>query len=276
MELVSIDSMQVYRGLDIGTAKATGGEQAEARHHLIDVAEPDEDWSVARFQRAFRTVLDDVEGRGRRALLVGGTGLYLRAAIDELTLPGDFPDVRAALESDPDTAGMHRRLTELDPTAAARIEVGNRRRVVRALEVTVGSGRAFSSFGPGLDEHPPSRFALAGVWLPREVVNERIAARVRAMVAGGLVEEVRSLCDRFRLSRTASQALGYKEMIRHLEGETSLDDTVEDVVRRTRSFARRQRMWFRRDPRIVWHAAAANPLALLPSLLGDWSRRCLR
>ena len=266
--------MQVYRGMDVGTAKPSIAEQSELRHHLIDVADPDEDWSVARFQAAFRSVLADVEARRRRALLVGGTGLYLRAAIDELTLPGEFPEVRAELETDPDTAALHRRLRALDPTAADRIEVGNRRRVVRALEVTLGSGRPFSSFGPGLEDHPPSRFALAGVWLPREVVNDRIASRVRAMVAKGLVDEVRSLRDRFTLSRTAAQALGYKEVLRYLDGEVGLDAAIDDVVRRTRAFARRQRMWFRRDPRIVWHATAANPLAVLPALLGDWSRRC--
>jgi tRNA dimethylallyltransferase len=276
VELVSIDSMQVYRGMDVGTAKPSTAEQSEVRHHLIDVADPDEDWSVARFQQAFRVVVDDIESRGGRALLVGGTGLYLRAAIDELTLPGEFPEVRADVEAESETSLLYRRLEELDPAAAVRIEPGNRRRVVRALEVTLGSGRPFSSFGPGLEEHPPSRFALAGVWLPREVVAQRIAERVGAMVSGGLVDEVRRLRDRFRLSRTARQALGYKEVLRHLDGELSVEDATDEVVRRTRAFARRQRMWFRRDPRITWHAASANPLAVLPSLLGDWSRRCRR
>src|SRR5688500_12652233 len=151
VELVSVDSMQVYRGMDVGTAKPTPAEQAEVRHHLVDVADPWEDWSVSRFQAAAREVLADVEARGRRALLVGGTGLYLRAVTDSLDVPGQWPDVRAELEAEPDTVALHGRLAELDPVAATRMEPTNRRRVVRALEVTLGSGRPFSSFGPGLE-----------------------------------------------------------------------------------------------------------------------------
>ncbi len=162
-ELVTIDSMQVYRGMDIGTAKPTAREQREVPYHLLDVADPWEDHDVARFQADARAAIADIESRGRRALLVGGTALYLRAVVDELTLPGQFPGVRAGLEAEPDTAALHARLAELDPTAAARMEPSNRRRIVRALEVTLGSGRPFSSFGPGLDEHPPTRFALVAV-----------------------------------------------------------------------------------------------------------------
>jgi tRNA dimethylallyltransferase len=274
VELVSVDSMQVYRGMDIGTAKPTAAEQAEVRHHLLDVAEPWEDWSVSRFQAVARDVLADIEARGCRALLVGGTGLYLRAVVDALDVPGQWPEVRSELDGEPDTAALHRRLAELDPVAAERMEPNNRRRVVRALEVTLGSGRPFSSFGPGLEAHPPSRFRLAGVWLPRPVVVDRIAARLAEMVDAGLVEEVRTLLALPQpLSRTARQALGYKEVLAHLEQGVPLDEAVDEAVRRTRAFARRQRMWFRRDPRITWFGTADNPGAVLPALLREW-REC--
>ena len=279
VEIVSVDSMQVYRGMDVGTAKPTRAEQAEVPHHLLDLADPTEDFSVAAFQRAFAGAVGDIERRGRRALLVGGTGLYLRAVVDGLTMPGRFPAVAAELEADPDTAALHRRLAALDPVAASRMEPANRRRVIRALEVCVGSGRPFSSFGAGLGAHPPTRFRMAGVWLPRDVVARRIEARVAQMLEAGLVEEVRGLLaaagldpdGRTRLSRTAVQALGYREILGHLTAGVPLATAVAETVRRTRAFSRRQRMWFRGDPRITWHGTDANPLSVLPALLGDWS-----
>jgi tRNA dimethylallyltransferase len=266
IELVSVDSMQVYRGMDVGTAKPTAKEQAEVPHHLLDLAEASEDFTVTRFQAAFREALAGIEGRGHRALLVGGTGLYVRAVVDELAPPGQWPDVRAELDNEPDTVALHRRLSELDPAAAARVAPANRRRVVRALEVTVGSGRPFSSFGPGLNAHPPTRFRQAGVWLPRPVLAARIEQRVQGMVADGLVDEIARLGP--TLSRTARQALGYKEFLDGLPPAEAMAETI----RRTRAFARRQRVWFRRDPRITWFGAAENPFAVLPALLGDWSR----
>ena len=272
VELVSVDSMQVYRGMDIGTAKPTRAEQAEVPHHLLDLADPSEAFTVTRFQAAFRQALAGIEGRGHRALLVGGTGLYLRAAVDELTVPPEYPEVREALEAEPDTAALHRRLAELDPLGAARMEPTNRRRVLRALEVTVGSGRPFSAHGPGLDAHAPTRFRMAGVWLPRPVVAERIAQRVDAMLAAGFLDEVRALAAAPRgLSPTARQALEYRELLAHLEEGLLLDEAVRGIVARTRAFSRRQRMWFRRDPRITWFGAAVNPVAVLPALLGDWT-----
>ena len=150
VEIVSVDSMQVYRGMDVGTAKPTVAERAEVPHHLLDVADPAEPFSVGAYQALAREALADIERRGRRALLVGGTGLYLTALVDDLTLPGRFPEVAADLETEPDTVALHERLTTLDPVAAARMQPSNRRRIVRALEVTIGSGRPFSSFGPGL------------------------------------------------------------------------------------------------------------------------------
>ena len=267
VEIVSVDSMQVYRGMDIGTAKPTAAERNEVPHHLLDVADPAEDYSVAQFQEAFKEALAGIEARGHRALLVGGTGLYVRTLVDELTPPGRWPAVRAELEAEPDTVALHARLASVDPVAAARMEPTNRRRIVRALEVSLGSGRPFSSFGPGLDAHPPTRFRMAGLWLPRPVLAQRIEKRVLGMVEAGLAAEIERLGP---LSRTARQALGYKEFLDGL----SVDDAVAETVRRTRTFARRQRMWFRRDRRITWFGARENPFVVLPALLGDWSR-CL-
>ena len=271
LEIVSVDSMQVYRGMDVGTAKPTAADQQRVRHHLIDIADPAEDFTVTRFQEACAAALADIEGRGGRALLVGGTGLYVRAVVDRLTPPGQYPEVRAELEQEPCTPRLHARLAVLDPAAAARMEPTTRRRVVRALEVTVGGGRPFSSYGPGLDVHPPTAFRMAGVWLPRPVLARRIEERVRHMVDSGLAEEAARLAERPEgLSRTARQALGYKEFLAGL----SPDDAADETVRRTRAFARRQRVWFRRDPRITWFGTSENPLEVLPALLGDWSR-CL-
>ena len=267
IELVSVDSMQVYRGMDVGTAKPSPAEQAEVPHHLIDVADPWDDYTVARFAAAARTAIAGIEARGHHPLLVGGTGLYLRAMVDELAVPGRFPEVRAELEDDPDTGALHRRLADLDPVAAGRMEPTNRRRVVRALEVTVGSGRPFSSFGPGLDAYPPTRFRIVGVALPHEVVARRIEDRYRAQMAAGFLDETRRLVgDPRGLSRTARQALGYAELIDHLGGGLPLDEAVELAVRRTRRFARRQASWFRRDPRVRWLEATDDPASLLPAL----------
>ncbi len=271
VEIVSVDAMQVYRGMDVGTDKPSPEARAQVPHHMIDVADPGEAYSVARYQEEAGRVIDVIERRGHRALLVGGTGLYLRAVVDGLRLPGQWPEVRAGLEDQADTEALHHRLRELDPVAAARTTPGNRRRVVRALEVTMGSGRPFSSFGAGLAVHPPTRFRLAGVWLPRAVVGRRIARRLESMAEAGLVEEVRALAARPEgLSRTARQALGYREVLAHLAGRCTLEEALEEAVRRTRAFSRRQRVWFRRDPRVTWYGAAEDPFAVLPALLGDW------
>jgi tRNA dimethylallyltransferase len=254
VELVSVDSMQVYRGMDIGTAKPMPEERAEVPHHLLDLVEPDEDFSVAEFQHHYREVLADLAARGRRAVLVGGTGLYHRAVIDELTLPGEWPEVRADLFAEAEahgTAVLHARLVDLDPAAAAKMEPTNTRRVVRALEVCLGSGRPFSSFGPGIDSHPPSPVVQIGLRWPREVLAHRIEQRVRAMVAAGLLDEVARL-HRRGLSRTAGQALGYKEVVEFLEGRCTEAEAVEATILRTRQFAVRQLRWFGRDPRVRW------------------------
>jgi tRNA dimethylallyltransferase len=258
-ELVSVDSMQVYRGMDIGTAKPTAAEQAEVPHHLLDLLDPWEEGAVAWFQAQAADVLADIEARGRRALLVGGTALYVQAIVDQLDIPGQYPAVRAGLEADPDTGALHARLVELDPAAAARMEPGNRRRVVRALEVTIGSGRPFSSYGPGLDVHPPTPFAMVGLRRTPSDLRARIAARYESQVEAGFLDEVQRLYhDPRGLSRTAAQALGYKELHAHLTGGVPLEDALDLAVARTARFARRQRAWFRRDPRIAWLDAAPD------------------
>jgi tRNA dimethylallyltransferase len=265
--------MQVYRGMDIGTAKPSAAEQAELPHHLIDLVDPSEDFTVTRYQAAAHQSLEAIEARGARALFVGGTGLYFQAVVDRLTPPGQFPEVRAQLEADPDTAVLYGRLSVIDPLAASRIDPSNRRRVVRALEVSVGSGRPFSTYGPGMSTFPATRFRIAGLWLPRAVVGRRIEARFDAMLAAGLVDEVARLAAQpGAFSRTARQALGYREVLRYLEADLALPAAQVEAVRRTKAFARRQRVWWRRDPRVAWYGASENPLDVVPALLGDWSR----
>jgi len=271
IEIVTADSMQVYRGMDIGTAKPTPEERAGVTHHLIDVADPSEAWDLTRFVSESNRVIAEIASRGKRALFVGGTGLYVHALVDRFAVPGRWPDVAAELEQTRSTSELHRRLAELDPPAAARTGPVNRRRVLRALEVTIGSGRPFSSYGPGVGAFPPTTWRLAGVWLPRQVVAGRIERRFAAMMKAGFADEVRALVGRpAGLSRTARQALGYRELLWHVEGGGALDDAVTHAVQRTRQFARRQRMWWRRDPRVRWFGAPENPLAILPALLGDW------
>jgi len=261
-EIVALDSMQVYRGMDIGTASPTAVEQAEMPHHLVDLVDPSEEFAVADLQARATAVIDEIRGRDAVPVLVGGTGLYVRAVIDQLRIPGRNPQVRAELEAESDTAALHRRLAELDPVAAGRMAPTNRRRVVRALEVTVGSGRPFSSYGPGLTHYPPTQFAQVGLRWDRDQLDERIAARYRRQMADGFLDEVRSLATG-PISRTASQALGYKELLTHIRGETTLDEAFELAVARTRRFARRQERWFRRDPRIVWLDAPTTPTEVL-------------
>jgi tRNA dimethylallyltransferase len=277
-EIVSVDSMQVYRGMDVGTAKPSAAEREEVPHHLIDLVEPTEDFSVARFQRELAPVLDAIRARGALALLAGGTGLYVRAAVDGLSIPGQWPDVRAALEAEDDTPALHDRLRRLDPVAATRMEPTNRRRIVRALEVTIGSGRPFSTYGEGLTAYPPTDVVLVGLSLPRHVLSERIAARFRHMLDAGFVDEVRALVARYGhggragLSRTARQALGYRELLRHVEDGEPLEAVVDDAIRRTRTFAVRQERWFRRDPRVIWLDATRPATDLASAVLGRLDR----
>jgi tRNA dimethylallyltransferase len=261
-EVVSADAMLVYRGMDIGTAKPTPEERARVPHHLVDLVDPGEEFSVARFQPLARAAIADVLERGRLPLLVGGSGLYFHAVVDEFVFPPTDPAVRARLEAEAAAGGLpelYGRLAATDPAAAARIQPGNLRRTVRALEVMELTGRPFSSFRAAMDD-PVSRYRLTVLGLDpgAELLRARVAERVAAMAAAGLVGEVRRLAER-PLSRTARQALGYKELLDAIEQGTAVAEALEAVVRRTRSYARRQLAWFRRDPRVRWSTLPPGP-----------------
>ncbi len=267
-EIVSLDAMAVYRGMDLATAKPTAAERAEVRYHLLDVLEPSEELTVRRFQRLYDDAMGDVASRGATALLVGGSGLYLRAVLDGLTIPPSDPEVRAALAArardDGGLDALYAELTEADPDAAARIHPRNERRVVRALEVLHVTGRRFSSFGPGLDRYPAIDVALVGIAFDPVRTDEVIAARFGAWLDDGLLDELRGLLSApGGLSRTARQAAGYRQLLEHLEGGADLDAAVAGAISATRRLARRQWRWFRRDPRIEWVPDAAAARAAL-------------
>ncbi len=249
-EIISADAMAVYRGLDIGTAKPSPEARQTVRHHLVDVADPAEPFTLSQFlELADRAVADCAE-RGVPAVVVGGTGLYVHAVVDGYDVPPQFPELRQRLDAEPDTGAMWQRLAQLDPAAADKMEPTNRRRIVRALEVVEGTGRPFSSFGPGVSSFGPTRFRLAGLEVDRTVMDRRIDERFDAMMAAGLFDEVGRVAP--MLGQTASQALGYRELAAVWRGDAELEDAVAEAKRRTRRFARRQQRWFRRDPRIVW------------------------
>ena len=261
-EVVSADAMLVYRGMDIGTAKPTPADRARVPHHLVDLVDPGEEFSVARFQPLARAAIAEVLGRGRPPLLVGGSGLYFHAVIDDFRFPPTDPAVRARLEAEAAEGGLpelYARLARADPPAAARIQPGNLRRTVRALEVIELTGRPFSSFRAAMDD-PVSRYRLTVLGLDPgpELLRARVAERVAAMAEAGLVEEVRRLAGR-PLSRTARQALGYKELLDAMEQGTPVAEALAAVVRRTRAYARRQLAWFRRDPRVEGYSIAPGP-----------------
>ncbi len=264
-EVVSVDSMLVYRGMDIGTAKPTEGQRARVAHHLIDVVDPSEPFSVARYQELAAAAIAAIRGRGARALLVGGSALYLRAAVEELAFPGTDADVRASFEEEATRVGalaMHGRVERADPVAAARIEPGNVRRSIRALEVMELTGRPFSSFATSWETFEPGRVRAAGVTIDRAILGRRIERRVQAMLEAGLLDEVRGLVDQgFGAWLTSAQAIGYAELSRHLAGELSLEDAIAATVKRTKALARRQMAFLRRDPRIRWFAASENGAA---------------
>ena len=254
-EVVNTDSMQVYRGMDIGTAKLPVEERRGIPHHLLDRLEVTEPATVAEFQGWARAVIDDCRSRGVVPVLVGGSALYTRAILDRFEFPGTDPAVRHQLEEELAAVGpeaMHRRLTVVDTEAAARIIPANGRRVVRALEVIAITGRPFSATLPELryfydDAHQ------VGVDIPRPVLDARIALRVQRMWDAGFVEEVRRLADRgLRAGRTANRALGYQQVLDFLDGELTEEEAKEKTITGTRRFARRQDSWFRKDPRITW------------------------
>jgi len=272
-EVVSADALMVYRGADIGTAKPTAEERRGVPHHGLDLIDPGEEADLAGWLAAVRAALAACEVRGVPAVVVGGTGLYVHALVDDFELPGTFPEVRAELDaSQEEASALHARLAALDPVAAGRMEPGNRRRVVRALEVCLGTGRRFSSFGPGVAAFPAtSRFRLVGLAVEPERLARRIEGRVAAQAAAGLVEETaRLLATPGGLSRTCRQGLGYKEVLLHLEEGLPLEAALALDMANTRRFARRQRAWFRRDPRIRWLEVEDEPLAALGPAGGHW------
>ncbi|MEV8633193.1 tRNA (adenosine(37)-N6)-dimethylallyltransferase MiaA [Streptosporangium sp. NPDC051023] len=271
-EIINTDSMQLYRGMDIGTAKLSPEERRGIPHHLLDIWDVKRTASVAEYQSLARPLIDDLRARGIVPILVGGSGLYVRAALDDLEFPGTDPEIRARLEAELElvgTAPLYERLRERDPEAAEAILSSNGRRIVRALEVIEFSGRPFSATMPSYDAVYDS--VQLGVEVPREVLDERVAARVERMWEAGLVEEVRELAAHgLAEGRTASRALGYAQVLRLLGGEWSEEQAKDETIRATRRFVRRQESWFRRDPRVVWLPQQA------PDLLGRALAEVLR
>ena len=271
IEIVSIDSMQVYMGMDIGTAKPPPEDQREVPHHMIDLVEPNIEFSLSEFQREAVSAIRDIEERKAIPLLVGGTGLHLRAVIDNLEIPKQYPTVERELDSEVDTVKLHKLLTKVDPVAASRMENTNRRRILRALEVTLGSGKPFSSYGPGMQKYAPTRFHMVAPRWEKGKINQRIDKRFNTQMEMGFFEEVCRLTESYgALSRTAGQALGYRQFLDHLNGNISLSEATDIAKRKTKKFARRQERWFRRDPRIQWFDIDRNPLEVLPSLVEEW------
>ncbi|MEU4095339.1 tRNA (adenosine(37)-N6)-dimethylallyltransferase MiaA [Streptomyces sp. NPDC026673] len=253
-EVINADSMQLYRGMDIGTAKLTEEERQGVPHHLLDIWDVTQAASVAEYQRLARAEIDRLLAAGRTPVLVGGSGLYVRAAIDALDFPGTDPEVRARLEAELDTLGsgpLHARLAAVDPEAARAILPSNGRRIVRALEVVEITGRPFTANLPGHDSVYDT--LQIGVDVPRPELDERITLRVDRMWEAGLVGEVAALeASGLREGRTASRALGYQQVLASLAGECTDAEARAETVRATKRFARRQDSWFRRDGRVHW------------------------
>ncbi|MGA2826938.1 MAG: tRNA (adenosine(37)-N6)-dimethylallyltransferase MiaA [Streptosporangiaceae bacterium] len=269
-EVINADSMQLYRGMDIGTAKLTADERRGVPHHLLDVWDVRQTANVADYQRLADAVIGDVTARGRVPILTGGSGLYIRGALGDLNFPGTDPAARERLEAELAALGpaaLHERLAGLDPAAAASILPSNGRRIVRALEVIGLSGGPFTATLPAYERSRPA--VQIGVRVPRAELDRRIAVRVEQMWAAGFEREVRALARAgLRDGRTASRALGYAQMLRHLAGEWTPEQAHGETVRATKRFARRQDSWFRRDPRITWLDAGAGEDDLLGRALG--------
>ncbi|MFI1016538.1 tRNA (adenosine(37)-N6)-dimethylallyltransferase MiaA [Streptomyces sp. NPDC020965] len=265
-EVVNADSMQLYRGMDIGTAKLTPEERGGVPHHLLDVWDVTVAASVAEYQRLARAEIDRLLAEGRTPVLVGGSGLYVRGAVDALDFPGTDPVIRARLEEELTVRGpgaLHARLAAADPEAGRAILPGNGRRIVRALEVIEITGRPFTANLPGHDSVYDT--VQIGVDVARPELDERIALRVDRMWEAGFVDEVRALEARgLRDGLTAPRALGYQQILRALSGEYSEQEAREETVRATKRFARRQDSWFRRDPRVHWLSGAVADRGELP------------
>ena len=259
-EVVNADSMQLYRGMDIGTAKLSVAERHGIPHHLLDIWDVTKTASVAEYQVLAKNVIDDIQARGKVPVLAGGSGLYVRAALGDLSFPGTDETIRARLEAELAAHGpapLYERLTARDPDAAAAILPSNGRRIVRALEVIELSGRPFSATMPDYDQGRPA--VQIGLHVDRPELDRRIEARVDRMWARGFEAEVRGL-PRLREGKTASRALGYRQMLGFLDGDLTLEQAREQTVRATRRFARRQESWFLRDPRVTWLSAGEGEL----------------
>ena len=275
-EIVSVDSTTVYRGMDVGSAKPSTQLRTRVPHHLLDVAEPSETFTVVRYQELVREAVAATRARDREVLLVGGSGLYFRAVVDDLAFPPTDPRVRDALEREAELVGargLHERLAAADPEAAGKIEPDNVRRTVRALEVVELTGQPFSSFAEAWERYDADAVRAAGIDVPRPVLLGRIERRVRDQVEDGLVEEVRVLADAgFAGWLTANQAIGYAEVARHLQGELTLEEAIALTIKRTKALARRQLAWLRRDPRIRWFEAGEAGAAAIVDDLTEYLR----
>ena len=275
-EIVNADSMQLYQGMDIGTAKEPQAAWQGVPHHLLDIWPVTQAANVADYAKLARAAIDEIIARGRVPILAGGSGLYVRAALDDLDFPGTDPEIRSRLEDELNQAGapaLHARLAGLDPAAAAAILPSNGRRIVRALEVIEISGRPFTATMPAYQQNRPA--VQIGLTLPRPELDLRIAARVDRMWQAGLEAEVRGLVDQgLREGRTASRALGYQQLLRYLDGEWTLEEARLETIRATRRFARRQESWFRRDPRVRWLDASRPPEALLDDASAMIAKAC--
>jgi tRNA dimethylallyltransferase len=268
-EVVNADSMQLYQGMDIGTAKETQTARQGVPHHLLDIWPVTQTANVADYAKLARAAIDEIIARDGVPILAGGSGLYVRAALDDLDFPGTDPGVRARLEGELGRVGaaaLHARLARLDPVAAAAILPGNGRRIVRALEVIEISGRPFTATMPAFRQNRPA--VQIGLTLPRPELDRRITARVDGMWQAGLETEVRGLAAQgLRDGKTAGRALGYQQLLRYLDGEGTLDEARLETIKATRRFARRQESWFRRDPRVHWLDAGQPAGALLAEAL---------
>ncbi|MGE5575896.1 MAG: tRNA (adenosine(37)-N6)-dimethylallyltransferase MiaA [Syntrophothermus sp.] len=257
-EVISADSMQVYRGMDIGTAKLSREEMRGVPHHLIDLVDPDQEFSVAEYHKYATEAVDAVLAKGRLPVLVGGTGLYVRTLVEDMLFPDPGADweLRKKLEAEAAQHGnayLHGRLAQVDPEAAAKLHPNDLRRVIRALEVYTRTGAPISVL-QAASRNKPAKYDLLiiGLTCDRQELYRRIDLRVDRMIAAGLVDEVRALLERYPPGLTAMQALGYKEIAGYLDGRYSLDDAIELLKRETRRYAKRQYTWFRRDKRVIW------------------------
>ena len=260
VEIACVDSMTVYRGMDIGTAKPSTADQAEAPYHLLDLVDASEEFTLSQFQSAAREATDLIWALGGAVLYVGGTGLYGRAVLDNFDIHGQFPEVRAALEArTDDLPALYAELQMLVPTAAATMEPTNERRILLALEVCLGAQRPFSSFGSGMRTYGRERVVQIGLDVDLVTLDERITSRFRLWMDEGFLDEVARLRES-GMSRTARQAVGYRELLAHLEEGVALDACVDAAITQSKRLARRQRSWFGRDPRVRWMSSPDQAL----------------